>query len=55
MGKDIRQEAFNYLVDLANKQGYVTFDEIMDCAEEHDLRGSIRFLQFQHRLNGLNS
>ena len=37
MGKDIRQEAFNYLVDLANKQGYVTFDEIMDCAEEHDL------------------
>ena len=37
MGKDIRQEAFNYLIDLANKQGYVTFDEIMDCADEHDL------------------
>lgn len=37
MGKDIRQEAFNYLIDLANKQGYVTFDEIMDCANEHDL------------------
>lgn len=37
MGKDIRQEAFNYLIDLANNQGYVTFDEIMDCADEHDL------------------
>ena len=37
MGKDIRQEAFDYLIDLANKQGYVTFDEIMDCADEHDL------------------
>lgn len=37
MGKDNRQKAFNYLIDLANKQGYVTFDEIMDCADDHDL------------------
>lgn len=37
MGKDIRQDAFNYLIDLANKQGYVTFDEIMDCADSYDL------------------
>lgn len=37
MGKDIRQEAFSYLIDLANKQGYVTFDDIMDCADSYDL------------------
>lgn len=37
MGKGNRQEAYNYLVNLANKQGYVTFDEIMDCADDHDL------------------
>lgn len=37
MGKDIRQDAFDYLIDLANKQGYVTFDEIMDCADSYDL------------------
>lgn len=37
MGRDDRQEAYEYLIDLANKQGYVTFDEIMDCADDHDL------------------
>ena len=37
MGRDNRQEAYEYLIDLANKQGYVTFDEIMDCADDHDL------------------
>jgi len=37
MGRDNRQEAYEYLIDLANRQGYVTFDEIMDCADAHDL------------------
>lgn len=37
MENDNRQEAYNYLVDLASKQGYVTFDEIMDCAEKYVL------------------
>lgn len=37
MGRDNRQQAYEYLIDLANKQGYVTFDEIMDCADDHDL------------------
>lgn len=37
MRKDNRQEAYNYLVNLASKQGYVTFDEIMDCADDHSL------------------
>ena len=33
MGRDNRQEALTYLLDQAEKQGYVTFDDIMDCAE----------------------
>lgn len=37
MGKDNRKEAYNNLIDLANKQEYVTFDEIMDCADGHSL------------------
>lgn len=37
MGKDNRQEAYNFLIELASKQGYVTFDEIMDCADDHSL------------------
>lgn len=37
MGKDNRQEAYNYLVNLAHKQGYVTFDQIMDCADDYFL------------------
>lgn len=37
MGRDNRHEAYEYLIDLANKQGYVTFNEIVDCADDHDL------------------
>lgn len=37
MGSDKRQDAYEYLIDLAGKQGYVTFDDIMDCADERDL------------------
>lgn len=36
-GMDNRQAAFNELVKLADSQGYVTFDEIMDCADEYSL------------------
>ena len=34
MGRDLRQEALEYLLNKAEKQGYVTFDDIMDCADE---------------------
>lgn len=37
MGMDTRQVAYNVLVSLAGKQGYVTFDDIMDCADDHAL------------------
>ena len=37
MEKDNRQEAYNYLISLAHKQGYVTFDQIMDCADDYSL------------------
>lgn len=37
MEKDDRQEAYNYLIDLAHKQGYITFDQIMDCADDYSL------------------
>ena len=37
MEQDSRQDAYEYLVSLANRQGYVTFDEIMDCADDHSL------------------
>jgi len=32
MERDIRREALEYLLRLADKQGYVTFDNIIDCA-----------------------
>lgn len=32
-----RQAAFNELIQLADSQGYVTFDDIMDCADEYSL------------------
>ena len=34
---DNRQAAFNELIQLAESQGYVTFDDIMDCADEYSL------------------
>lgn len=37
MGKDSRQSAYQQLIELAERQGYVTFDNIMDCADEHSL------------------
>lgn len=37
MGRDLRQEALTYLLEKANKQGYVTFDDIMDCADANSL------------------
>lgn len=37
MGRDLRQEALTYLLEKANKQGYVTFDDIMDCADADSL------------------
>lgn len=37
MGKDNRQGAYDFLIDLVNKQGYVTFDDIMNCADNHNL------------------
>lgn len=37
MGTDKRQMAYEQLMALAEKQGYVTFDNIMDCADDHSL------------------
>lgn len=37
MGTDSRQSAYEHLIVLANKQGYVTFDDIMDCADKYSL------------------
>ena len=37
MGRDNRQEALAYLLEQAEKQGYVTFDNIMDCADAKSL------------------
>ena len=37
MGIDSRQAAYQQLIELAEKQGYVTFDNIMDYADEHSL------------------
>lgn len=34
---DNRQAAFNELIQLADSQGYVTFDDIMNCADEYSL------------------
>lgn len=37
MGRDNRQEALTYLLKQAEDQGYVTFDNIMDCADANSL------------------
>lgn len=37
MGRDLRQEALAYLLEKADKYGYVTFDDIMDCADANSL------------------
>lgn len=37
MERDGRQEALDYLIKQAENQGYVTFDDIMDCADENSL------------------
>ncbi len=37
MVKENRQKAYKYLINLANKQGYITFDEIMNCADGYSL------------------
>jgi RNA polymerase primary sigma factor len=37
MGRDLRQEALTYLLEKADKQGYVTFDDIMNCADANSL------------------
>ena len=37
MGSDLRQEALTHLINKADEQGYVTFDEIMDCADANSL------------------
>lgn len=37
MGRDLRQEALTYLLEKADKYGYVTFDDIMDCADANSL------------------
>lgn len=37
MEANSRQDAYQSLVSLAEKQGYVTFDNIMDCADDYSL------------------
>ena len=37
MAGDNRQDAYAYLLDLAMKQGYVTFDDIINVAEQWQL------------------
>ena len=37
MGRDARQEALINLLEQAERQGYITFDNIMDCADVHSL------------------
>lgn len=37
MGRNLRQEALTYLLEKADKYGYVTFDDIMDCADAYSL------------------
>lgn len=34
---DNRQTAYENLIELAERQGYVTYDNIMDCADEYSL------------------
>lgn len=35
--RDNRQKALSYLLEQAEKQGFVTFDDIMDCADTYSL------------------
>ena len=37
MERDSRQEAFTSLLQRAEQQGYITFDNIMDCADVYTL------------------
>lgn len=37
MGMENRQTAYENLIVLAERQGYVTFENIMDCADEYSL------------------
>ena len=37
MGIEQRKSAYEELLELANKQGYVTFDDIMDAADRFSL------------------
>lgn len=37
MGRDNKQVALVYLIKQADNQGYVTFDNIIDCADAHSL------------------
>ncbi len=37
VGRDNKQGALTYLLEQAEKQGYVTFDDIMDCADTYSL------------------
>ena len=37
MERDKGQKSYNYLIYLASSQGYITFDEIMDCADKYSL------------------
>lgn len=37
MGRDLREEALIYLLNQADKQGYITVDNIMDCADANSL------------------
>ena len=37
MGRDNRQEALLNLIQLSEELGYVTFDNIMDCADSFSL------------------
>ena len=37
MAQDNRQKAYDHLIGIADKQGYITFDEIMDSADKYSL------------------
>jgi RNA polymerase primary sigma factor len=37
MGRDLKQEVLAYLLKLADENGYVTFDNIIDCTDEKSL------------------
>ena len=48
MGRDLRQEALTYLLEKADKQGYVTFDDIMDCADAQTHTCSSKKRRYRH-------